>query len=145
MTEKDSWASLVAEFMRLNDGREAPKIPTADLNPKTEALRLHLMMEELGELSRGLNEKDLHKCGDAITDLLYVVVGTGVALGLGPLLDSMFREVHASNMTKELGSASDYAGSRRAVKGPNFKPPQLAEMIDQYVNDCFAIFKSEKP
>lgn len=123
------WASLVADFMKLNDGTAPPVVPTGKLRPEVVALRLHLMMEELGELSRHLNSGDVVEAADAVADLLYVVVGTGVALGLGPILDPLFREVHASNMTKELGPAAGPDGHRRAVKGARYRPPDVAGLL----------------
>jgi predicted HAD superfamily Cof-like phosphohydrolase len=139
MTSTESWASAVEDFIKRN-GYIVPLKPTADLAPEVEALRLHLMLEELGELSRALNEKDIIHAADAISDLLYVVVGTGVQMGLGPILDVLFREVHRSNMTKDLGPSVGPLGSRRATKGKNFQPPQVREIVENYTK----LFQTEK-
>jgi predicted HAD superfamily Cof-like phosphohydrolase len=132
------WEDLVAEFMTKN-GYPPSEHPTAWLTPNVVALRLHLIMEESGELSRALNDKDLYKLADSVADLLYVVVGTAVAAGLGPILDDLFREVHRSNMTKDLGGKD---GHRGAIKGPQYTPPDLTSIIDGYIDALKSIDES---
>jgi predicted HAD superfamily Cof-like phosphohydrolase len=130
---------MVAEFMQAN-GYPPPSHPTATLPPEILLQRLHLMMEELGDVSRGLNERDLILLADGLCDLLYVVYGTAVATGLGPILPHLFAEVHRSNMTKELGKVTD--GRRGALKGPGYEPPRLAEILDNYQDQLRQISES---
>lgn len=126
----------VRHFMH-RAGQATPAIPT--LPPMDEAvLRYKLIYEELQEFSLALNrinmagvvysELDLlTDMADALADLLYVVLGSGVALGID--LDDVFQEVHRSNMTKFID------GHRRAdgkyVKGPSYTPANIRSVLSQ--------------
>ncbi len=63
-------------------------------------------------------------------DLLYVLLGTFVSLGLGDQLIEAFSRVHASNMSK-LGDDGKpiYRDDGKVMKGPNYKPPTLDDLI----------------
>ena len=57
------------------------------LNPsfsteKINDLRYNLIKEELDELKRAMENKDLLEVADALTDILYVTYGAGIALSL---------------------------------------------------------------
>mmetsp|Transcript_130182 Transcript_130182/g.417793 ORF Transcript_130182/g.417793 Transcript_130182/m.417793 type:complete len:232 (+) Transcript_130182:116-811(+) len=61
-------------------------------------LRRDLILEEVKELEESLDKQDLDGTVDALTDILYVVYGAGVSLGVN--LDAAFDIVHRSNMSK---------------------------------------------
>ncbi len=98
--------------------------------------RLHLIAEELAELgealARGCDGTPEDRLNyetavlDALADLTYVVFGSAVAFDL-PLANG-FSEVHASNMTKEK-QPTDPSAHRVRAKGPNYRPPNLKEII----------------
>ena len=67
-------------------------------NPKLVNFRLSLINEEVKELHQAVNENNMVEVVDALGDILYVVYGMGVSLGIN--LDQAFRIVHESNMTK---------------------------------------------
>lgn len=94
-------------------------VPTA-----IHALRLHLMCEELGELAHAIAVGDEITALDALTDLLYVVLGTAIEYRWD--LSAAFNEVHKSNMTKAPREGND---PRLRVKGPAYSPPNLAQII----------------
>lgn len=133
-----TWFYMMEEFTRGN-GYEIPRTPTADLTPEVALLRLHLMMEELGEVSRALNQKDLQQLADGLADLLYVVIGTATQAGLGPVMPRLFAEVHRSNMTKDLGPR--WPGDRGARKGDRYEPPRLGEILDDYLDELKKIYE----
>lgn len=85
------------------------------------AMRVHLMVEELGEVVDAIAEGSLPHALHELTDLQVVKDGTMLAFGLGALADKAFAEIHRANMSK-LGEdgkpVTDAAG--RIVKGPNF-------------------------
>ena len=60
-------------------------------NEKIVNLRLELIKEELNELEEAINDRDLVKVADALTDILYVTYGAGHAFGIN--LDNCFNEV----------------------------------------------------
>ena len=116
----------VGDFMEAF-GQEVLYIPTApDFN--LAALRLDLIEEEVQELRDGLGRTDMLEIADALTDILYVVYGSGHAYGID--LDECFKEVHESNMSK-LGE--DGKPIRREdgkiLKGPNYFEPNLESCL----------------
>ena len=128
MTE--SWAAMVATFNKAN-GYRPLVFPSANVEISVKILRLRLMMEELGELSCAMHENNLVEIADGLTDLLYVVVGTAVDYGLGPILEELFQEVQRSNMTKTFITTPD--GRKGGIKGPGFSPPDIKGVIDGFV------------
>jgi len=60
--------------------------------------RLKLIEEEVNELKDAINNKDTNEVIDALSDILYVVYGTGASFGID--LDKTFDIVHKSNMSK---------------------------------------------
>lgn len=117
----------VASFMSAGD-QEIPSLPVWP-DEETLNLRLNLMQEELNEL-----EAEFYGSGDYVAmtkelcDLLYVVFGTVVALGLMNRAEAAFKAVHDSNMSK-LPFEKDENGKIR--KGPNYvrAEPVLREIL----------------
>lgn len=60
--------------------------PTLIADPNVKLLRMRLIMEELGELASAIHEGNLILTADGFCDLLYVVAGTGVSMGI-PIVD----------------------------------------------------------
>lgn len=112
---------------------DQPELVTAEV---AEA-RSNLIQEELREYEEACAAGDLVKIADAIGDLAYVVVGTGVVHGidLQPILD----EIHRSNMTKD--PAAD--NPLKPVKGPRFEEPRLAALL--LIQSLGMIPAEEKP
>ena len=75
-----------------------------------------------------MEQRDMVGIADALTDILYVVYGTGHSYGID--LDECFQEVHSSNMSK-LGE--DGKPIRRddgkILKGPNYFAPDLESIL----------------
>ena len=95
---------------------------------KTNKLRVDLIKEELEELTKAMDEKDLLEVADALTDILYVTYGAGHAFGIN--LDKCFDEVQNSNMSK-LGENGKpiYNEAGKVMKGPNYFKPDLSKYI----------------
>lgn len=91
-------------------------------------MRLALNKEEQDELAEAVDKKDIVAIADALTDILYVTYGFGHALGIN--LDKCFEEVHNSNMSK-LGEDGKplYRDDGKVLKGPNYKPPNLVDIL----------------
>ena len=101
------------------------KEPTiADLD--TRKLRIKLVSEELSELRDALLGNDIVETADALGDLLYVVYGAGVSLGID--LEPIFNEIHRSNMTK-IGGHKRSDG--KWVKPKNYEPANLESIITE--------------
>ena len=95
---------------------------------KINSLRLSLIQEELDELNKAMQDKDLVEVADALTDILYVTYGAGHAFGIN--LDQCFNEVQNSNMSK-LGDDGKpiYNENGKVMKGPNYFKPDLSKYI----------------
>ena len=95
---------------------------------KINELRYNLINEELEELKQAILNKDLLEVADALTDILYVTYGAGHAFGID--LDSCFKEVQNSNMSK-LGEDGKpiYNDVGKVMKGPKYYKPDLSKFV----------------
>ena len=116
----------VRNFMKAfgQEVKRSPEFPTEE----TAKLRIELIVEELNELIDAKEDKDLIGIADALTDILYVTYGAGHAFGID--LDSCFREVQRSNMSK-LGEDGKpiYREDGKVLKGPNYSEPDLKKTL----------------
>ena len=106
----------VKEFMRTfgQEVKDKSEFP----NEKIIELRKKLIEEEFDELKQAINEKDLVEVADALTDILVVTYGAGVAFGVN--LDKCFEEVHRSNMSKLSEDGKPIFNEfGKVMKGPN--------------------------
>lgn len=123
---------LVEEFHERSGNPHPPR--PGPLSARARLLRARLLVGETAELVDALHAEDLVAAADAICDLLYVTLGTALALGLGPILPRLFQEVHRSNMTKAFEqNPADADGSRVLVKGEGYEPPRLQEILDRWL------------
>ena len=104
-------------------------------------LRKSLITEEYTELMSGLVQAEAQAyCSlpitqevkeeilDAITDLIYVTIGTAIDFGFD--LEGAFEEVQRSNMSK-LGEDGKpiFRKDGKILKGPNYKKPDLSSFV----------------
>ena len=87
-------------------------------------LRLGMALEELSEWLFAQTRGSLVAAADAWADRLYVLLGDAVVTGLPA--ESLFAEIHRSNMTKE--AQTDWPG--KAVKGKTFQPPDIGKVLN---------------
>ena len=93
--------------------------------------RLGHIEEEMRELNTAIENRDLTEVADALTDIVYVSIGTALTLGIN--FQSCWNEVHRSNMAKERAKA-DGSNSKRGsgfdvVKPPGWKPPNVEKAM----------------
>lgn len=131
---------MVKEFHQTFNKIPDPQYPTIP-SPENIILRMRLMCEELQETLKELGyevvfelnaipgflpstDMDLSKVAKELADLLYVVYGTAAAIGID--VDTVFAEVHRSNMSKvgENGKPI-YRDDGKVLKGPNYTPPNI--------------------
>ena len=97
-------------------------------NEKIVELRKKLIDEEFNELKDAINENDLIEVADALTDILVVTYGAGVAFGID--LDKCFKEVHRSNKSKLSKDGKPiYNEFGKVMKGPNYFKPNLKQYL----------------
>ncbi len=111
-------------------GAHVEHAPTADLDPGNVALRVSLIQEELDEYREAAEAHDLVGIADALSDLMYVVLGTYVSHGLQDVAEALFAEVHASNMSKlDAEGRVLYRSDGKVLKSDLWRPPDLATIL----------------
>ena len=125
---KDQLDDLV-EFHRVF-GAHIEDEPRVDLPDEVIALRVSLIQEELNEYREAAEARDLVAVADALSDLMYVVLGTYVSHGLQDLAEVLFAEVHRSNMSKldENGKVICRADGK-VLKSDRWRPPDLFSIL----------------
>ena len=95
----------------------SPQLP----NPEIFQSRIEFLQEEADELYHSYNEGDLVGIMDAVLDLVYVAIGTGLYAGLSAKdLEAGFNSVHTANMQKvKVAHAGE---SKRGIKWDAKKP-----------------------
>lgn len=98
---------------------------------KAAAQRVQQAVSDLPQLDEG--ERDLVEVADALADLVYVVYG--MALELGISLPSVLAEVQASNLSK-LGADGKpiYREDGKVLKGPGFFPPNIERALTHNID-----------
>jgi len=113
---------MVQEFHEQFDIHVSPT-PSIPDEP-TQTLRKRLIQEEFEELQEALQEKDLPSIAKELADLLYVVYGTAVSLGID--MEPVFQEVHRSNMSKVGGYKRE---DGKWVKPPTYSPAKIEPLL----------------
>ena len=115
---------MVKEF---HEKYDAPVQSTPEMIGVKDCLRrARLIFTEAGEFIEAADKGDFVEMVDALADLLVVVYGAAVEMGVD--LEPVFAEVHRSNMSKNGGM--DTGG--KILKGPGFSPPDiLRELLCQ--------------
>ncbi|MDR4461837.1 MAG: hypothetical protein MRJ67_15180 [Nitrospirales bacterium] len=114
---------MVQEFHTQFDIHVSPT-PSIPDEP-TRILRKRLIQEEFDELQEAMQEKDLPSIAKELADLLYVVYGTAVSLGID--MEPVFQEVHRSNMSKVGGHKRE---DGKWVKPSTYSPAALDKILE---------------
>ena len=128
-------ARLVQQFhetfgLYLND------CPAAQVPAEILATRVRLMQEELDEYREAATAGDMVGIADALTDMLYVLLGTYVTHGLQVAAEDLMAEVHRSNMTKLDTDGRPIIKEGKVRKSALFSEPVLAPIIARYQEEC---------
>ncbi len=99
---------------------QSPSVP----DEATQTLRNRLIQEEFEEFQEAMHNKDLPNMAKELADLLYVVYGTAVSLGID--MEPVFQEVHRSNMSKVGGHKRE---DGKWVKPPTYSPADIQPII----------------
>lgn len=91
--------------------------------------RFDFIKEELTEYGDAVAARDIVGVADALGDLMYVVLGAALVHGID--MESVFEEIHRSNMTKQ-----DLNEIGKGGKGPNYEPPRLATILRNQGGAC---------
>lgn len=125
------------EFQKAFDSTysESPTL----LQEEDYKLRFKLLEEENKEYLEACKNKDQVEILDAITDQLYIVLGTAVSHGMHEVLEKAFNEVHRSNMSKLneqgkpiINGVNGHDKTKpfgKILKSKNFKEPDLKRFL----------------
>ena len=134
----------VRNFM-IAGGQSTRSEPISQLDLREALLRIDLISEELDELKEALNDPstmyfqsnvvkvDKLAALDALTDILYVTLGTYHTLGLAHLAEAAFNEVQTSNMSKvdpTTGLCIRDPNTGKILKPAGYQPPRLAKLFE---------------
>jgi len=97
--------------------------------------QLNLISEEYAELNEAYlaacthiqNKKAREECLKELADLVYVCFQFAAAAGWE--LDEALDRVHQSNMSKLVDGKPLKREDGKVLKGPNYKPPYLTDLI----------------
>ena len=90
--------NLVLEFHKASGHPVGTKIKL--LSKERMLQRIKFIQSELNELKDAVEEDNLVEIVDALEDIRYFVDGTHVEMGTNGIVDSIFHEIHYSNMSK---------------------------------------------
>lgn len=137
--------------------RHAPMLKLSDVSDEEIALRINLVIEEFREWLSAfgfdsqiaihanpehirVNEClpcdvalirdriNVSEIADASGDLKYVLEGSDIQFGIPS--EVVFREIHASNMTKlHVDGKPIYREDGKILKGPNYVPPNIKGIL----------------
>jgi predicted HAD superfamily Cof-like phosphohydrolase len=109
--------------------------PTGALNKEQIDLQLRLIVEEFKEVLESADTvSKLITCKRSregllkeLADLAYVVYQFAAAAGWD--LDEALERVHQSNLSKLVDGKPLRRDDGKVLKGPNYKPPQLIDLV----------------
>ena len=94
-------------------------------------LRHSLMKEENDEYLEACYKNSLVEIADALGDQLYILCGTILRHGMQHIIEDVFNEIQASNMSK-LGADGKpvLREDGKILKGPGYFRPDLSKFIE---------------
>jgi len=106
--------------------------PTTAISDATIDLRFRLMAEENEEYLEAAKAGDLVEVADALGDMMYILCGTILSHGMQHVIEEVFEEIQASNMSK-LGEDGNpiYREDGKVMKGPGYFKPNIAAVLDR--------------
>lgn len=123
---KDAFTKLWEFHEKFNSTRnKTPTLPTTSIRE----MRKRILQEEFEEYLEAEKNDDLVEIADALADIIYIAIGTGVAYGLP--IDDIFNEVHRSNMSK-LGADGKpmYREDGKILNGPHYSAPDIKRILE---------------
>lgn len=115
-------------------GAHIERTPTAKVPAELSEWRVKMLLEELEEYRVAVQDRDIVEIADALTDLLYVLLGTFITHGLHDIAEALFDEVHRSNMSKLDGHGKPiYREDGKVLKSDRFSEPDLQSIISKTI------------
>lgn len=115
------------QIARIREFEEAFKITPSLQSPETKH---KILLEELNEYLDSAWKEDEVEIADAIGDILYVAFGLVTKHGLDDVIEDIFSEIHASNMSKLNDDGTPiYNEYGKIMKGPNYFKPDISKHL----------------
>jgi predicted HAD superfamily Cof-like phosphohydrolase len=121
----DNFYTNVRDFHKAFGQRvgETPELPEKD----ERELRKKLLAEEYTEYVVAEYNNDLVEIADALADIIYIACGTAVSYGIP--LDTIFAEVHRSNMSKLVDGKVIRRSDGKVQKPEGWTPPNIKNIL----------------
>ena len=119
--------------VRLGTTMHTTPQPPGEWDHEYVTYRLKFLAEELSETIEAYADLNEDEFVDGLIDLVYVAVGTLVALGYD--FNAHWRAVHTANMRKVPGVVTKRGYTRDAVKPEGWTPPDHMSIINQQRNN----------
>jgi predicted HAD superfamily Cof-like phosphohydrolase len=128
-----SFQAIIACVREFHDRFGIPNAPSlqAVLPQKTVELRHRLMAEETEEYLEAAMAGDAVEIADALGDQLYILCGTILSHGMSHIIEDVFMEIQASNLSK-LGADGKpiYREDGNVMKWDNYFKPRIADVLN---------------
>ena len=120
----NNWQQDVEQFHKKFEQKigEDPGFSDED----TMKLRIALVEEEVLELKEACEENDFPSFVDAITDSIYVLLGTAIATGVD--IEPIWQEVQKTNMAKSPGNNR---ADGKLLKPEGWQPPDIKTLLKE--------------
>jgi len=93
-------------------------------------LRYNLMKEENDEYLQACLEEDIIGIADALGDQLYILCGTILKHGMQNVIENVFDEIHASNMSKlDENGEPILREDGKILKGKDYFKPDIKKFL----------------
>ena len=121
------------QFEQVKEFNEAFNIDLTQ-SVKNDHLKINLIIEEVREYCRAVDENNRVEMLDAIGDILYILIGSCHYHGFtAELIERAFDEIHHSNKSKlDLDGTPILREDGKVMKGPNYFKPQIKAILDKY-------------
>jgi predicted HAD superfamily Cof-like phosphohydrolase len=129
--EQPDALNQVAEFHRTFQHPVEPE-PVIPAEARCR-LRVNLLEEEVRELSRAIERRDLVEIADALCDIQYVLSGAVLEFGLGEKFRALFDEVQRSNMSKSCRTPEEAEATQRYYKERRGYDSYVRQVGDHYL------------
>ncbi len=103
-------------------GHPVARLPVWGTSEDVLKFRIKMIREESNELIEAIEQKDMAKIAAEAVDLIYVVIGTLVVMGL-PLMP-FWREVQRANMQKEVNPEGG-----KPIKPAGWQEPDAVKVL----------------
>jgi predicted HAD superfamily Cof-like phosphohydrolase len=123
-----SLQNVISAVRTFHDSFKIPNSdePNSSLSEKDVLLRHRLMAEENDEYLEAAKAGDMVEIADALGDQLYILCGTILRHGMHDVIEDVFQEIQASNMSK-LGENGlpILREDGKIMKGPGYFRPNI--------------------